>query len=438
MHERYWHLIRRWFWLLILFAVLGAVGGATLLPAVFRGASYDSSTTLGVTPFLSPDAADVADQALLASYAASVAGIAKSPQFISRLQADLAGQGLVYAENELPDKVKVKPDPGLPQVTIEAEADSQHEAELLVREASKLLMEEANARADQVRGDLASAAQQRTGQLISRLTEVYRQREARLRQVGVEHYGIELNTLLRQEPRSFKNIVENIARMSGDAELARLNAEADVLEQELTSAQTDLALQFPGQRQAVFVLEPQETVQTQAGLSLRTLDLMLGGVGGGLVLGWVVANAAEYVRSGRRPFRDPEDPDGDDDGPDPAPQGPPRPPRLDPAPPPPPAPALALAAESGRRTTLVAYPLPGFQEVYQLQKAVRGLPGVLDARIQRFVNQVLELAVDLGAGERLSQRMAELAAFPHRVVTAAPERVEIVLDGAAGGDGEGS
>lgn len=437
MHERYLQLLRRWFWLLIVFGVLGAVGGVFLLPVVFRSAAYDSSTTLGVTPFLSPQSANEADQALLASYAASVAGIAKSSQFLSRLQANLAAQGLVYSEAELPDKVQVKPDPGLPQVTIEAQAASQHEAEVLVREMTNLLMEEANARAEQVRGDVAATAQERTAQILTRLSQVYRQRADHLFLMGIERYGVTLDLLMRQQPDSFKSIVENLARISGDGTLAQLNAEADILEQELTAAQQDLALQFPGQRQAVYVLQPQKTVQTRSGPSFRKLDLMVGGLGGGLVLGWVVANAAEYARNGRGLLRGRTDGTADPLMTDAVGRQRRRRQARGTMAALAPAPAVPRLYGATRPVLLVAYPLWSFRDLYAFQKAVRRLHGVADARIQRFVNRVLELSVDLAGGEDLPEQLQGLAAFPHRLVEAQPDRVEILLETAEGSGQEG-
>ena len=61
----------------------------------------------------------------------------------------------------------------------------------------------------------------------------------------------------------------------------------------------------------VFVLNPVETVATEAESSLRKRDMLVLGTGAGLIMGWVAANVAESARNGRGTRREEDDDEGD-------------------------------------------------------------------------------------------------------------------------------
>jgi len=51
--DTYWQLLRRWFWLILLFVVAGAAAGFSLLPiGLGQSSSYSSSVTLGLARLL--------------------------------------------------------------------------------------------------------------------------------------------------------------------------------------------------------------------------------------------------------------------------------------------------------------------------------------------------------------------------------------------------
>lgn len=120
------------------------------------------------------------------------------------------------------------------------------------------------------------------------------------------------------------------------------------------------------------------------------------------------------------------------------------PPAPEPAAAPEPVPATPAAAEAPRETvgvgqrpggaaplrehiTLVVYPFHSFVALNEFQEAVKALRGIIDARVRRFYKGTLDLAVDYEDVIPLSERLADLEAFPLDVVSESTLEIEIML-----------
>src|SRR3990172_9534011 len=167
--DTYWQLLRRWFWLILLFVVAGAAAGFSLLPiGLGQSSSYSSSVTLGLARFVSfsgtVSAGSASDEgALLGEYTITIAELAKTPQFQSRLKDALADEGMKVTEPELAKKVKVVPDKALFRVTVLATSSDPYKADLLASTAADVLKAHVSAQEQRIVDSLnVTMGQQRT------------------------------------------------------------------------------------------------------------------------------------------------------------------------------------------------------------------------------------------------------------------------------------
>jgi hypothetical protein len=317
--DTYWQLLRRWFWLILLFVVAGAAAGFSLLPiGLGQSSSYSSSVTLGLARFVSfsgtVSAGSASDEgALLGEYTFSIAELAKTPQFQARLKDALADEGVVVTEPELARRVKVVPDKALFRVTVLATSSSAEKADLLSRTATDALKAQVAAEEQRIIESLNVTMEQQRTELLNRLATLSEERRAALETLDAEAVRQALDELIRTGaiatstadlgPR-FKDILLNLALITGDPQLAVVNSETAALEGELgdvSKAQESFAIDLLRWGQPLFVLNPSDTVLTEPERALRKRDMLVLGAAGGLILGWMTANAAEHVRNGRKP-----------------------------------------------------------------------------------------------------------------------------------------
>jgi len=314
--EQYWQILRRWFWIIGLLGVAGAAAGFFLLPmGLGSGTSaYDASTTLQVSRFVSFGGTVTAGVGtgganLLADYTTSIAEKAKTVQFQARLRSALEEDGLDVAQANLAENLSVVPDRGLFRIYIQATARSKEDAETLAQAVADVLMDEVKAEETRITEGLGANTDLRRSDLLSRLSDVNRQREQRLQELNASALQATLDDLVRRGgagttdlSEEFRGIVQNLAVIAGDTDLAVLNSQADELERQLAAlaqAEESFSVDLLKFGDPVFVLNPAETVATEAESKLRKRDMMVLGTGAGLIMGWVVANMAENVRNGR-------------------------------------------------------------------------------------------------------------------------------------------
>jgi hypothetical protein len=298
--EQYWEIARRWFWIIIGLGVAGGLAGVLLLPMGLGSTSeYDASMTLAVSRFVSfggtvtAGAGGGGEADLLADYSSSIADKSKTVQFQSRLRDAVKDQGLFAAA--LPKKVTVT-------------ADRARDAEILAQEAANILTEEVVAEETSIKEGLGANTDEQRAELLSRLTELNTERIAKLQSLDAAAVRTALDDLLRQGgagndlTEAFRGIMEDLAVVTGDADLAAINARSDALQAELTTlarAEESFSVDLLKFGQPVFVLAPVETVATEPESALRKRDMLVLGTGAGLVVGWFAANMAEHVRNGR-------------------------------------------------------------------------------------------------------------------------------------------
>lgn len=312
--EQYWQIARRWFWIILAAAAIGGAAGIFLGPALLGRATteHNASTTLGVARYLSLSGTITADQSTggvgpLADYTTNIANVTKTAQYISRLQAALAARGVVLPEARLRAKLRVTPDRGLLRITIETTANDSTQAEALVQEAATLLIDQAAAEEKRTRESLANS-QSQTDELISRLADTYKRRTALLNSLGAPSLQIALAEALKRGAgggdvvTEFRRIVQDMAVATSDPNLAAVNAEVQALETELADNARNkelLNLALKGDK-PVFVLNPVDTVAVEGQSPVRTRDLLILGTGGGLLLGWLMANTLERSWNNRQ------------------------------------------------------------------------------------------------------------------------------------------
>lgn len=321
--EQYWQIIRRWFWIIISLGVAGGAAGMFLLPmGLTESARYDASTTLGVSRFVSFGGTVMAgsggggEGTMLADYTTSIANMAKTVQFQARLRAAVAERGLFIAESALPQKVIVTPDRALFRINIQATASNAEHAEILAEEAANVLTEQAVAEETRIKNGLGANTDEQRAELLSRLSDLNKQRIEKLRTLDAAAVQTALDDLFRRGgvgsdlAEEFRRILEDLALIAGDAELAAINAQTDALEGELATlarAEESFSVDLLKFGQPVFVLNPVETVATEPESTLRKRDMVVLGGGAGLIMGWLVANMAEHVRNGRGGRREAEE-----------------------------------------------------------------------------------------------------------------------------------
>lgn len=310
--EHYWRILRRWFWLIGAVAAVCVVFAVAVMPSFLGAASagHSSAVTLGVTRVVSLSGTvsmGVGDQDLMSSYTENVAQRGNTPQFLRQLNTRLANEGLMLSDASLARKLDFTPVPGLGRIDIVAEAGLEADAQLMASTAAQLMVEEITAEETRIRDSLTLATTEQQAQLLERLNLVYADRNTRLAAIGEPALREALDNLIRSGVsadvnQSFNQLVQDLARVSGDPQLAVLNSEAESLERQLaTLSDTQRAFSAEILRgDPVSIVDPVDTVQLPPATSLRTRDLGLMGVFAGLILGWVVASLADgWVISNR-------------------------------------------------------------------------------------------------------------------------------------------
>jgi hypothetical protein len=313
--EQYWQILRRWFWIIGLLGLLGGAAGLFLLPMGLGGeaSAYDASTTLQVSRFVSFGGTVTAGSGgggeLLTNYTTSIAEKAKTVQFQARLRAALEEDGLDVTQTNLSEKLRIAADGGLFRINIQATASNAEDAETLAQAVADVLMDEVEAEETRIRNGLGANTDLRRSDLLNRLSDVNQQREQRLQELNATALQTTLDDLVRRGgagttdlSEEFRGILQNLAVVAGDEDLAVLNSQAGELERQLAAlaqAEESFSVDLLKYGEPVFVLNPVETVATESEGSLRTRDMLVLGTGAGLIMGWVAANLAENVRNGR-------------------------------------------------------------------------------------------------------------------------------------------
>jgi hypothetical protein len=277
--------------------------------------------TLGVSRFVSFGGTMTAgltggDGVLLGDYTASIADKARTVQYQARLRAALEEKGLFLTEAALIQKVVITADKALFRINIRATAGSLEEAELLAQEAADVLTQQVVDEETRVKEGLGANTDEQRAALLSRLSDLNQQREQRLQELNASALQTALDDLVARDgagsdlSAEFRAILEDLTVIAGDQDLADINSHADALERQLAGlalAEESFSVDLLKFGDPVFVLNPAETVATEAESKLRKRDMLVLGVGAGLVMGWVAANVAENVRNGRGTRREEEE-----------------------------------------------------------------------------------------------------------------------------------
>jgi hypothetical protein len=209
--------------------------------------------------------------------------------------------------------VKIAADRGLLRLYIQATAGNAKDAETLADEAANVLMEQVQAEETRIRESLVADTDQQRAELLDRLSELNKERQQKLESLDATALQAALDDLVRRGDvgtdlsGEFRAILQSLALISGDVDLAVINSQTDALEKQLSDlaqAQESLSSGLLESGQPVFVLNPVETVATEPGSTVRKRDMLVLGGGAGLIMGWLVANMAEHVRNGRGPGRE--------------------------------------------------------------------------------------------------------------------------------------
>ena len=311
--EHYWRIARRWFWLIGGIAIGCAVFAVFAVGSVAGSAEpgYSSAVTLGVTRIVSfggtVTVGGQGDPQLLANYTENVATRGSTPQFLRRLNDELEKEGLIIPDAALARKIDFVANPGLFRVDIVAEADTPEDAQLMSETTAELLVAEVTAEETRIKQSLTTATEQQQTELLANLNQVYADRIARLSALGEPALREALDNLIRSGIGSdlnatFATLVQDLARITADPQLAVLNSEAQSLERQLGDL-SDSQRSFSDdilRGDPVSIVDPVDTVQLAPETSLRTRDLALMGLVVGLVMGWIVATIVDGQVMGRR------------------------------------------------------------------------------------------------------------------------------------------
>jgi hypothetical protein len=306
--EHYWRILKSWFWLIGGFGIALALAAALALPSLLSTSEkgYSSAVTLGVTRMVSfggTTAAGSGDPELLASYTENIAERGSSPQYLSNLESALREKRVTLPDGELERSLRFTANRGLYRVTIEATANVPNDAEIIAETAADQLISDTAAEETRIVTSLNASSEQQETQLLTRLNEVYQDRIARLNTLGEPALRQSLDELVRRGvgadlTETYATLVQDLARISGDPELAILNSEATSLETQLAAlseAQRNFSPELL-QGDPVSIVTPVETVPLLPAAALRARDAAVMGLFVGLVIGWITANMAESAK----------------------------------------------------------------------------------------------------------------------------------------------
>lgn len=301
--EQYWRILKNWYWVIGGIALACALIAAVALPALLGGdgGGYNSSVTLGVTRMVSfsgTTAAGEGDDVAMASYTTSIAGRGSSPQFHSALKDALKAKGVTLTSDPT-----FTANEGLFRITIEATADVPNDAQVIAETAAEQLIADTKAEEGRIVLSLTSTNDQQETDLLSRLSVVYQDRLDRLLWLGEPAVREALDELVQRGVGAslgadYVRLVEDMARLSADPQLAVLNTEAEALESqlaEISAARRDFSTELL-QGDPVSIVTPAETVPFPAAATLNARDSAVMGLLVGLVLGWITANILESAQ----------------------------------------------------------------------------------------------------------------------------------------------
>ncbi len=301
--EHYWRILKSWYWLIGGIALACALIATAALPALLSGDSsgYSSSVTLGVTRLVSfsgTTAAGEGDDEAMASYTTSIAERGSSPQFTSILKNALKAKGVTLTEG-----LSFTANEGLFRITIEATAAVPNDAQVIADTAAEQLIADTKAEEGRIALSLTSTTDQQETELLARLSVVYQDRLDRLLAIGEPAVRQALADFVSRGvgasvTADYERLVEDVARISSDPQLAILNTEAEALESqlaEISAASRDFSTELL-QGDPVSIVTPSETVPFVSGSALKARDSAVMGLFAGLVLGWIAANMLESTQ----------------------------------------------------------------------------------------------------------------------------------------------
>ena len=301
--EHYWRILKNWYWLIGGTALVCAMIAAAALPALLNGdgGGHSSSVTLGVTRMVSFSGTTVAGEGedeAMASYTASIAERGSSPQFRSALKDALEAKGVT-----LTGDMSFTANEGLFRITIEAAAGVPNDAQVIADTAAEQLIADTTAEEGRIALSLTSTADQQETELLARLSVVYQDRLDRLLVLGEPAMREALEAWVSRGVGAslsgdYVRLVEDVARLSADPQLAVLNTEAEALESqlaEISAARRDFSAELL-QGEPVSIVTPAETVPLAPASVLKARDSAVMGLLVGLVLGWIGANMLESMQ----------------------------------------------------------------------------------------------------------------------------------------------
>jgi len=301
--EHYWRILKNWYWLIGGIALGCALIAAAALPALLNGGGggYSSSVTLGVTRMVSfsgTTAAGEGDDEAMASYTTSIAERGSSPQFVATLKDALKAKDV-----NLTSDVSYTANEGLFRITIEVTSAVRNDAQVIADTAAEQLIVDTTAEEGRIALSLTSTADQQETELLARLSVVYQDRLDRLLELGEPGVRKALEAWVSRGVSAslsadYVRLVEDVARLSADPQLAVLNTEAEALESqlaEISAKRRDFSAELL-QGEPVSIVTPAETVPFAATSVLKARDSALMGLLVGLAFGWVGANMLESMQ----------------------------------------------------------------------------------------------------------------------------------------------
>lgn len=301
--ERYWKILRSWYWLIGGIALGFAALAVIVVPQV-RGDSepgHTAAVTLGLTRLVSSDGSVATvggegDGELLVSYTNSVVARGNTPQFIKELSDRLAAKGLAVDQTTLARKLTFAADPAFFRVSITAKAGNENDAEMIAQTAADLMVEDVTAEETRVRTDVSQSLLLQQQRLTDRLNEVYADRTTELAAIGQPAVTEALNNLIAlggapDVTTAFNTLVADLSRINSDPQLAVLNSQAASIEAQLAAlAATQSTLSDDSLSAApMSIIDPVDTVELPAAEGLRVRDMLVMGGIAGLVVGWLAA-----------------------------------------------------------------------------------------------------------------------------------------------------
>jgi hypothetical protein len=307
--DKYWRILRIWFWLIGAIALAGGALAVVLVPQV-RGSGepdYTAAVTLGVTRLVSTDGsvttiAGSGEGELLAGYTSSIIARGNSPQFVSEVVDRLQAQGLTIDQATLARKLTFAEDPGLFRILITARASDADKATLMAQSAALQMIDDITGEEQRVTEEARASLALQEQNLRNRLSTLYANRALALAALGDAEISQALRDLVASGvspdlSADYRILVNNLARLTSDPELTLMNAQALSLEQQLSDITTkqnafsaDSLTGTP-----VSIIDPVNAAPLPVPEGMRTRDMALMGVIGGLVLGWFVAVALDSI-----------------------------------------------------------------------------------------------------------------------------------------------